>query len=179
MKKLILILPFIFITSGFAQLKQGYHLVGATVGFSSKTSTLIIGGNYEFTMPQSGVGLFSAGAMTRYWSATEELTDKSGKFDYTNVAVAGQLNFHFNQIGTGKFVPFVGMVLGFNAVGSKYTAFNNNSVIGYDQKYKNGLFMWGQGGFRYFASNKVAGVMRLGLGNFDLSTIELGFDYKF
>lgn len=179
MKKLILILPIIFTLSSFSQLKQGYHLVGATVGFSSKTSTIILGGNYEFTMPQSGVGLFSAGALTRYWSASEELSDKSGKYDYTNVAVAGQLNFHFNQIGSGKFVPFVGLVLGFNNVGSKYTAFNSNSVIGYEQKYKNGLFMWGQGGCRYFVNKKVGAVMRLGLGNFDLSTVELGFDYKF
>jgi hypothetical protein len=186
LKKLLLaaisvLVSVIFVSGSFSQLRNGHSVLGATFGFSSKSSSIILGTNYEYMLPQSGVGLFSVGAMSRYWTASEELSDKSGKFEYTNFAVAGQMNYNFNQIGKGTFVPFVGLVLGFNSVGSKYTSFNNstNSIIGYEQKYKNGLFMWGQGGMRIFASRKIAGVVRLGLGNFDLSTIEVGFDYKF
>ncbi len=184
MKKLLLVLILTLISLFFAsnlysQLRKGHSVLGVSLGFSSKSSSIILGTNYEYMLPQSGVGLFSVGAMSRYWTATEELSDKSGKFEYTNFAVASQLNYNFNKIGKGTFVPFVGLVLGFNTVGSKYTSFNGNSVIGYEQKYKNGLFMWGQGGMRIFASRKIAGVVRLGLGNFDLSTIEIGADYKF
>jgi len=167
------------LTQNYSQLKEGNHLLGATLGFSSKSSNIILGANYEYELPQSGIGLFCLGAVSRYWTYSEEILNNSGKLKYTNFTIGGQANYNFNQIAGGSFVPFVGLVLGYNNVSSKYTAYNNNALIGYDQTYKSGLFIWGQAGLRYFFSPKAAGVMRLGLGNFDLSTVEIGFDYKF
>ncbi len=167
------------LTQNYSQLKEGNHLAGVTLGYSSKSQNVIIGGNYEYELPQAGIGIFGIGAITRFWTYSEDILNNTVKLKYTNVTLGGQVNYNFNQISSGKFVPFVGLVLGYNNVSTKYTAYDNVSIIAYDQIYKSGLFMWGQGGFRYFFSNKAAGVLRLGLGNFDLSTIELGFDYKF
>jgi len=167
------------LTQNYSQLKEGNHLLGATLGFSSKSSNIILGANYEYELPQAGIGIFGIGAISRYWTYSEEILNNKGKLKYTNFTLGGQLNYNFNLISGGKFVPFVGLVLGYNNVSSKYTSYDNSALIGYDQTYKSGLFMWGQAGFRLFFSPKAAGVIRLGLGNFDLSTIEAGFDYKF
>ncbi|MEZ4689264.1 MAG: hypothetical protein R3A12_03425 [Ignavibacteria bacterium] len=57
--------------------------------------------------------------------------------DYSNTFIGGQANFNFNQIGTGQFVPFVGLVLGV------YSSNVNSSK-------ENGFWTWGQAGARYF-----------------------------
>ncbi|MEO8513006.1 MAG: hypothetical protein ABI543_05575 [Ignavibacteria bacterium] len=41
------------------------------------------------------------------------------------------------------------------------------------------MFLSTQGGFRYFFSSKIAGAVRLGLGNYHLRAVELGIDIKF
>ena len=182
MKKALLLLAIISLWSAqliFSQLKNENHLLGGTLGFSSKNSHVILGANYEYQLPQSGVGLFGAGAMVRHWSFSEKLNDNIGQFDYSNTALGGQLNYNFNRIGTGVFIPFVGVVLGYNHVSTKYTSYNGVDLIGVDQTYKSGIFMWGQGGMRYFFNKNFAGSLRLGLGNFDLSTVEFGLDYRF
>lgn len=180
--KYILVLSailFINLTQIYSQLKEGNHLAGVTLGFSGKSANIIFGGNYEYELPPAGIGIFGIGAITRFWRYSEDILNNTVKLKYTNVTLGSQVNYNFNQIASGKFVPFVGLVMGYNNVSTKYTAYDNVSVIGYDQTYKSGLFIWGQGGLRYFFSNKAAGVLRLGLGNFDLSTIELGFDIRF
>lgn len=154
-------------------------MLGGSLGFSSYNSNVILGANYEFQLPQTGVGLFAVGGMTRYWSFSEKINDNNAQIDYSNFAIGSQINYNFNQIGTGKFIPFVGVVVGYNNVSTKYTSYNGKDLIGYDQKYKSGLFLWGQGGMRYFFNKKFAGAVRLGLGNFDLSTVEFGLDYRF
>ncbi len=175
----ISVILFFNLTQNYSQLKEGNHLAGVTLGFSSKSANVIFGGNYEYELPPAGIGIFGIGAMTRFWTYSEDILNKTVNLKYSNITLGGQVNYNFNQIASGKFVPFVGLVVGYNNVSTKYTAYDNVSIIGYDQTYKSGLFMWGQGGFRYFFTKKAAGVLRLGLGNFDLSTIELGFDYKF
>jgi hypothetical protein len=177
-------LLFLFITAlcinfSYSQLKNDNHLIGGSLGFSSYNSNAILGANYEYQLPQSGVGILAVGGMGRYWNFSEKIIDNTAQIEYTNLAVGSQLNYNFNQIGKGTFIPFVGIVVGYNNVSTKYTSYNGKDLIGYDQKYKSGIFLWGQGGMRYFFNKKFAGSVRLGLGNFDLSTVEFGLDYRF
>ena len=173
------VILFINLTQNYSQLKEGNHLAGVTIGYSAKSQNIIFGANYEYVLSPYGIGVLGIGAITRFWTHSEDILNNTSKLKNTNITLGMQVNYNFNQISNGKFVPFAGLVLGYNNVSTKYTAYNNASITGYGQTYKSGLFIWGQGGFRYFFSNKTAGVLRLGLGNFDLSGIELGFDYKF
>ena len=151
MKKaiLLLILIALSVNYNYSQLKKDYHILGGSLGFSSYNSNVILGVNYEFELPQTGVGLFAVGGMTRYWRFSEKIIDNSAQIEYSNFAIGGQLNYNFNRIGTGKFIPFVGVVLGYNNISTKYTSYNGKDLIGYNQRYKSGLFMWGQGGMRF------------------------------
>lgn len=160
-----------------SQIKPGYHILGPNIGFGTKGSAIIYGANYEYELPQAGIGNFAAGALLRFWQFSEKFGTYS--FDITSIAFGGQINYNFNQIGTGKFVPFVGLFAGYQNVSTKYTAYDSTSLVAIDQKYKSAFQIWGQAGMRYFFTPKIAGVVRLGLGNLDFSTVEIGADFRF
>jgi hypothetical protein len=69
-------------------------------------------------------------------------------------------------------------VAGYNSVNSTYTDVTNHGVYVSDVTYTSGAWIWGQAGLRYFFSPSVAGTLRLGLGNNDFNTLEIGVDFK-
>ncbi|MBS1517450.1 MAG: hypothetical protein JSS91_05125 [Bacteroidetes bacterium] len=149
------------ISTSYAQLGNGDNLIGGTIGLWPNNSATTLGFNYENQVITTGVATLGLGAMLRYSNVSRNVPQ-----DYSNTFIGGQANFNFNQIGTGKFVPFVGLVLGV------YTS--NLST-----PKENGFWTWGQAGMRYFFSPNVAGVARFGLGNFDFNSMEVGVDFKF
>lgn len=161
-----------------SQIKPENNLAGVSIGLQAKFTSPIIGLNYEFFLPEDNLGIFGVGGIFRYWSFSDELTNKD-QITYTNLVLAAQVNYNFNKIAGGKFIPYAGIVAGYNNVTTKYKSFNGSGIIAYDQKYRNGLILWVQGGFRYQFSPKWFGHVRLGLGNLDFTTIEIGADYKF
>ncbi len=177
-KLLLLFILTVSLATSVSQIKYQDQLFGGTLGFWAKGSTPIFGANYEFQLPPAGMGTIGIGGMVRYWTYTEKYQNNDQR-DFTVFMASGQLNYNFNQLGQGKFVPFIGIVTGFQNVNAKYTSFTNTNIIAYDTEYKSGFLVWLQGGARYFFSKKIAGVARLGLGNLDFSTLELGVDYKF
>lgn len=178
MKKFI-ILFFVFIIAApniFSQLKEGDNLLGPTIGFWSRPNVPVFGLNYEHQMTQLGdIAALSLGGVFRYSSFKENFPNTDYN-DYNYVTLGLQSNLNFNQIGDGKFVPFVGLVLGYNNV--NFTQVNKHGIV-YVSSYNSGLWLWGQLGLRYFFSPKVAGVFRFGAGNFNFNVIELGVDFKF
>ncbi len=115
--------------------------------------------------------------MFRYYAYTNNYPyGDSWKYTFSSFGV--QSNYNFNQIGDGKFVPFVGLVLGYNNVNGTYTDYTKHGYIVYEAGYTSGAWLWAQAGFRYFFSDRVAGAVRLGLGNFDFNALELGVDFK-
>lgn len=150
------------IVSSQGQLKEHDNLMGGTLGFWARNSSPTFGFNYENQLTQAGIGTIGVGALLRYSSFNNEPER------FSNTFIGGQANYNFNQIGTGKFVPFAGIVLGF------YSSSPNGSSL-----KQNGLWTWGQAGMRYFFSPAVAGVVRFGLGNFNFNALELGVDFKF
>ena len=151
------------IASAHGQLRERDNLIGGTLGFWSHNSAPTFGFNYENEITQAGIVAIGLGALARFSSYSSDYDEK-----FSNVFLGGQLNFNFNQIESGKFVPFLGVVLGF------YSSSPNGRSI-----KESGLWAWGQGGMRYFFSPNVAGVVRFGLGTFNYNALELGVDFKF
>ena len=150
------------IACSHAQLKERDNLMGGTLGFWAHNNSPTFGFNYENQITQAGIGSIGLGALLRY----SNFTNSAEKF--SNIFIGGQANYNFNQIESGKFVPFLGVVLGFFS-----SSPNGNSLK------DSGLWAWGQAGMRYFFSPTVAGVVRFGLGNFNFNALELGVDFKF
>jgi hypothetical protein len=149
--------------SSEAQLKERDNLMGGTLGFWARNNSPTLGFNYENQVTQAGIGTIGLGVVLRYSNFPNDDSER-----FANTFIGGQANYNFNEIGEGKFVPLLGVVLGF------YTSSpNGNSVK------QNGLWLWGQAGARYFFSSAVAGVIRFGLGNFNFNALELGVDFKF
>lgn len=165
MKTIIFSLMFLSIlaVSTFGQLKEHDNLMGGTLGFWAKNNTPTYGLNYEYQVTQAGIGTIGIGAVLRYSNFTNDYPER-----FSNTFIGGQANFNFNQITSGKFVPFAGLVLGFFS-----SSPNGNSLK------ESGLWTFGQAGMRYFFSPSVAGVARFGLGNNNFNALELGVDFKF
>jgi hypothetical protein len=175
-QKLIIIFLFICSTSiTYSQLKNGDNLLGPSIGFWTNNSVPTFGANYERQITQfADVATLGLGGIFRYASHTE--TFESADYKYTYLLFGAQGNFNFNKIGNGKFVPFVGLVLGYDVI--NYSA-SNNGITNYSASASSGFWLWGQAGARYFFSSKVAGVIRIGAGNFSFNVLELGVDFKF
>lgn len=151
------------IASSQGQLKERDNLIGGTLGFWARNSTPTFGFNYENQVTQAGIGTIGVGALLRYSNYPDDRLER-----FSNTFIGGQANYNFNQIASGKFVPFIGIVLGY------FTSSPNGNSL-----KENGLWAWGQGGMRYFFSPAVAGVARFGLGNHNFNALELGVDFKF
>ena len=160
-----------------AQLKDKDNLLGGSVGFWAKGEVPMFGVNFESQLTQAGIGTVSLGGIFRYYSYTYNYSNgDSRKYSFSSFGL--QSNYNFNQIGDGKFVPFAGLVLGYNYVNSTYSDYTNHGIYINDYSYKSGAWLWAQVGLRYFFSPNVAGSLRLGLGNNDFNTLELGVDFK-
>jgi len=161
--------------NAFSQLSKGDGLLGGTVGLWSKADAPTFGVNYESQLTQLGdVATLSLGGIIRLTTFKDNYPS-SNYYDYRYTTFGLQSNLNFNLIGDGKFVPFVGAVLGYNNISSTYVNRNGSVEVA---KYDSGLWLWGQLGARYFFAPKVAGVVRLGAGNFDFNSVEIGIDFK-
>lgn len=178
MKKLILVLLMTGITGiTNSQLKDKDNLLGGTIGFWAKGNSPMLGVNFESQVTQAGIGTLGVGGLFRYYTFTNTYSNGDSR-RYTFNSLGAQVNYNFNEIGNGTFVPFFGLVLGYNNVNNTYTDVTRNGVYITDVSYNSGAWLWGQGGFRYFFSQRVAGAVRVGFGNNDFNTLELGLDIK-
>ncbi len=177
-KKIFLISFILFIAAGttFSQLKERDNLLGPSLGFWTTPNVPTFGLNYEGQVAQLGdVASLGLGGVFRYTTFRDNYPPYSDYYNYNYVTFGFQTNFNFNEIGDGRFVPFLGLVLGYNSVSSNYVS--NGGRI-YTASYNSGMWLWGQFGMRYFFSPRVAGSLRFGAGNFNFDVIELGIDFK-
>ncbi len=160
-----------------AQLKEKDNLLGGSIGFWAKGEVPMFGVNFESQLTQAGIGTLGLGGIFRYYTLTNFYGNgDSRKYSFTSFGA--QLNYNFNQIGDGSFVPYIGLVAGYNHVNNTYTDVTRNAVYITDVSYTSGAWLWGQFGMRYFFNPRVAGSLRLGVGNNDFNTLELGVDFK-
>jgi len=165
--------------ASFTQLKEGDNLLGGSLGFWAKGEVPMFGVNFESNISQAGIGTFGIGGIFRYYSYTFHYGNGDSR-RYSFSSLGFQANYNFNQIGDGKFVPYFGLVLGYNYVNTTYTDVSKSGTVTYitDISYSSGAWLWGQAGMRYFFSQRVAGTVRIGFGNNDFNTLELGVDFK-
>ena len=178
MKKLIFLTSILVLTSftSYSQLKEGDNLLGPSLGFWPYSNVPTFGANFESQLTQAGIGTIGLGGVFRYtyyrYNYPYEYPPYNPNYDYNYYTFGLQCNYNFNEIGSGKFVPFLGLVLGYNSVSVNYPNPPGPVV------YNSGFWIWGQFGTRYFFSNHVAGSLRFGFGNFNFDDIELGLDFK-
>lgn len=134
----------------FAQIKKGDNLLGPAVGFNADNSAVTLGAHYEYEILDAKFGLIGVGGSFKYY--------EGGGVRNTLLGVQGNINF--TKISNGKAVPFVGATTAINTA-------------------VEGLRIWLQGGVRYFFTPSMAGVVRLQLGNYRLTVVEAGVDFKF
>ena len=175
--KLLLVSIIIICAGSFSQLKEKDNLLGGSLGFWAKGNVPMFGVNFESQLTQAGIGTVGLGGIFRYYTFTNTYGNGDSR-RYSFTSIGAQLNYNFNQIGDGSFVPYFGVVAGYNYVNNTYTDVTRNAVYITDVSYSSGAWLWGQLGMRYFFSPKVAGTVRLGLGNNDFNTLELGIDFK-
>jgi hypothetical protein len=156
-------------------MKQGDSFLGASIGLWTKGNTPVIGANFESEVAGSKSGTFGIGGLFRYHGYNEVYSNGSSR-DYNFSSLGFQANYNFTKIGSGEFVPYIGLTLGYNNVSQTYVN-RNNAVINSDT-YSSGIWIWGQLGARYFFSSKVAGTFRVEIGNNYFYPLELGVDFK-
>ena len=167
----------ILINISNSQLKEKDNLLGVSLGFWATNSAPMIGVNFESNISQAGIGTIGLGGIFRYYAYSVSYSNGDSR-KYTFSSFGFQGNYNFNQIGDGKFVPYVGLVLGYNVINNTYTDVTKHAVYISDVTYRSGAWLWLQAGMRYFFSNNVAGTVRIGFGNNDFNTLELGVDFK-
>ncbi|HEY3250971.1 MAG TPA: hypothetical protein VGK25_07620, partial [Ignavibacteria bacterium] len=147
-----------------------------SLGFWAKPNAPTFGLNYEYQISQLGeAGTISIGGVFRY-TTYKDTYPFDDYYDYNYTTFGVQSNLNFNKIGDGKFVPFVGLVLGYNNINATFV--RKGGTVIYVASYTSGAWLWGQAGLRYFFSPKVAGSLRIGAGNFNFNVIEIGVDFK-
>jgi hypothetical protein len=159
-----------------AVLKAKDHLIGTSLGLWMHSSSAILGVNYEKQLGQLGGGTAGLGLVLRVWSYLEKYS--SAEVSYSNTFLGAQGNYNLFRVTNADFIPFGGMVFGYNFISDRYKRYDDISVIAYDKTYKSGILYWVQAGMRYFMHPKVAGSLRLAVGNHDFSVLELGVDIK-
>ncbi len=173
---IFLILPLLSLK---AQLREGDNLLGASIGLWTTGNTPVFGVSFESNVAGYESGAIGIGGLFRFRGFSENYNNGDSR-SYNFTSLGFQTNYNFNKISDGKFVPYLGLTLGYNNVSNTYTNVNHNGVIVQQQSntYNSGVWVWGQVGARYFFSNKVAGNVRLGIGNNDFYPLELGVDFK-
>jgi len=176
MKKYIIttIVLLICISTFNAQLKERDNLLGPSIGFWPSGSAPTFGLNYENQLTQAGPGTISLGGLFRFTTWKDNF-DPDNYYSYSYFTFGAQSNYNFNEIGDGKFVPFVGLVLGYNVVNATFTGPHGYL---YTTGHSSELWLWLQGGLRYFFTPRVAGALRFGFGSFNFNAIEIGVDFK-
>jgi hypothetical protein len=176
MKKLIILLLLLLPALSLkAQVREGDSFLGGSIGLRTKGNSPVFGASFESMVSGSQTGAVGIGGLFRYHGYSEVYNNGNSR-DYNFSSLGVQVNYNFTNIGSGEFVPYMGLTVGYNNVSQTYVNRNNNVID--DDNYSSGVWIWGQLGARYFFNTKVAATLRVGLGNNDFYPLELGVDFK-
>jgi len=157
-------------TFNYYVIKVGNNLLGPTLGIWANGINLTLGGNYEYELREFGPGVLGIGGLIRFWAQSDNVAGL--KIEFKNTTLAAQANYNFTNLPYDNWIPFIGIVLGYNSVSFK-SNYSNVGSIG------SSLILWGQAGVRYFIKPNLALVARFGAGNNDFIVPEVGVDFKF
>jgi hypothetical protein len=157
---------------------EGSSLIGPVLGYSIKSKVVSYGINFEYAFVQNKTGIFTIGIAGKFNTNTEDILDNSARLKTTNITFGLQSNFNLNCLSSQSLIPFAGVLLGYNNSVTKYTFNNNFSNPLFPDTKKHMVYLFGQAGVRYFLSKYTAILLKIGSGNIDKSTLELGIDFK-
>jgi hypothetical protein len=157
---LALVLP----ASAQAQFGADKKFLGVHVGLSGVGSAAALGVNGEIAYNER-IGI---GAWFDTWGYGETFGGTS--WDVRYFAIAGTGAYHFPIESNPKIDPFLGLALGYFVVNTSV----NGVGIGEYGGDASRLFVGGFGGARYFFSDTLTGVARLGFG---ASYLTVGLDF--
>lgn len=176
--QIILILSLIFFGLATAQFEKQTSYLGPSIGLYFYGSTPIFGANYEYALDtELGDGLLGIGGLFRYWSWSTDEGDYFGEvwgWTYTDIMIGAQVNYHF-KVGDGKFDPWGGLTLAYDAASVKY---RGPSGFNYSSPTSGGLFLGTNAGARYWFSKNMAVVGRIGFGTMSYSALDIGIDFR-
>jgi hypothetical protein len=175
-KRFIAYLIFIFLLfqqSSKAQFTEGNHYAGPSIGLSFLGSTFQVGGNYEYAIGIESFGRIGLGGVIKYWSYGENFI--SGKWNYTNILIGVQGNYHFVISALEKLDPYAGLVLAYDGGSVSY----EGPIQNYPTPSHGGLWIGAQGGVRYWFTPIIAATGRVAFGTLSYGALEIGIDLKF
>ena len=104
--------------TALSQYVIGKHYAGPSIGLSFLGSAFQIGGNYEYAMNIENFGNVGIGGVLRYWGYSENFF--GGEWNYTNILIGAQGNYHFEITGNNLLDPYAGIVLAYDGGSVSY-----------------------------------------------------------
>ena len=155
-----------------AQFKTGSIYAGPRVWLGHLNGALAIGGQIEKGLTKAGdvgEGIISGGVGIDFYSWKRDHT--GGSYKYSVIPLQVFSNYHFVIKSNPKVDPYLGLALVYSVVSSSV---NGNGITG-GASGSSAAFA-GQGGVRYFLTEKFALQGQIGFG---YGTIGLGVTWKF
>jgi hypothetical protein len=159
----------------FGQFEAGKSYAGPSIGLSFLGSALQIGANYEYGMKMD-FGMVGIGGVFRYWGYSEDFG--YGRFDYSDILIGAQGNYHFKMEEGSKLDPWAGLILGYDISSAKWVG--GPGWFGFEPSATSGgLVLNLQGGARYWLSPTLAVRASIGYGSLSYGALDVGVDFKF
>ena len=157
------------------QFSVGPFYAGPRIWIGNLNGAMAIGGQIEkgFTQPgKYGPGIISGGVGVDYYSWDWDYLGNVG-YSYSVIPIQIFSNYHFVIESNKKLDPYVGLALVYSVVSASWSGNGLSGSYGADAS---SLAFAGQGGVRYFLSDKFAVQGQIGFG---YGTLGLGATWRF
>lgn len=158
------------------QFKTGAIYAGPRIWVGNLNGALAIGGQAEkgLTEPgKYGSGIISGGVGVDWYSWSFNYGPTIGKYEYSVIPLQVFSNYHFVLASNKKIDPYLGVALVYSIVSASWSGNGLSGNYGADAS---SLAFAGQGGLRYFLSDKFAVQGQVGFG---YGTLGLGATWRF
>lgn len=157
------------------QFQSGPLYAGPRVWLGNLNGAVAIGGQIEkgLTEPgKYGAGIISGGLGADYYTWSFDYGRTLGSYKYSVLPLQAFSNYHFVIASNKKIDPYLGVALVYSIVNASW----NGPGTGSAGAEASSLAFAGQGGARYFVSDKLAVQGQVGFG---YGTLGLGATWRF
>ena len=162
--------------AGEARFRRGAVYAGPRVWLGNLNGALAVGGQAEkgLTEPgKYGSGIISGGVGVDWYSWSNDYGAAIGEYKYSVVPLQVFSNYHFLIQSNEKLDPYLGLALVYSVVSASWSGEGLSGSYGAEAS---SLAFAGQGGLRYFVSDKFAVQGQVGFG---YGTLGLGATWRF
>lgn len=155
------------------QFQTGPYYAGPRVWLGNLNGAVAIGGQVERGFTQAGAygpGIIAGGVGIDYYSWDQRFP--GGRYSYSVVPFQLFGNYHFVVEGNRKLDPYLGLALVYSHVNASWSGAGAGGSTGAGS----GVDIAGQGGVRYFVTDRAAVQAQVGFG---YGTLGLGGAWRF